>query len=41
MRILIEEMEDFLAKGVGADDYLTKPVRLEDIDKVVGALKRA
>jgi two-component system response regulator QseB len=36
-----EEMEDFLAKGVGADDYLTKPVKLEDIDRVVGALKRA
>ena len=30
-----EEMDGFLAKHVGADEYLTKPVKLEDVERLV------
>jgi len=30
-----EEMEDFLAKHLGADEYLTKPVKMEDVERLV------
>lgn len=30
-----EEMEGFLAKQMGADEYLTKPVKLEDVERLV------
>ena len=31
-----EEIEGSLVKAVGADGYLTKPVKLEDVDRFVG-----
>ena len=30
-----EGMEDFFAKAVGVDEYLTKPVKIKDVDDIV------
>ncbi len=30
-----EEMDRILATHIGADEYLTKPVRLEDVDRLI------
>ena len=30
-----EEMDSLLARHVGADEYLTKPVKLEDVERLV------
>ena len=30
-----EEMNEFFMKGRGADEYLTKPVKIKDIDDIV------
>ena len=30
-----EEMEDFFAKQIGADEFLTKPVKVEDIKAII------
>ena len=30
-----EEMDEFFMKGRGADEYLTKPVKMKDIDDII------
>jgi len=34
------EIEDFAAKQVGADEYITKPVSLKDIENIVNKYKK-